>query len=75
MKVSVAVLHFKFGGRFGVSETGAEFSWRSTLLDFFINHKFAASRQKGFHTSRVPKNEEIGDIFVFSGSQTVLGLF
>jgi hypothetical protein len=29
----------------------------------------SANRKKGFHTSCLPKNEEIGDIFVFSGSE------
>jgi hypothetical protein len=28
-----------------------------------------ANRKKAFHTSRLPKNEEIGGIFVFSGSE------
>ncbi len=39
------------------------------FVDFFIKQKFGANRQNGFYSSRLPKNEEIGDIFVFSGSE------
>jgi hypothetical protein len=35
--------------------------------DFF--HKVKPNRKKGFYTSRLPKNEKIGGIFVFSGSE------
>jgi hypothetical protein len=48
-----------FGGRFGVSQTGAEYGLRSTLVNFF--HKIIL--KKGFYTSRLPKNEKIGGIF------------
>jgi hypothetical protein len=31
-----------------------------------------ANRKKGFYTSRLPQNEAIGGIFVFSGSELKL---
>jgi hypothetical protein len=57
--------HFMFGGRFGVSPTGADNGLRSTLADFFIKKRIAlANRKKGFYTSRMSKNEDIRWIFV-----------
>jgi hypothetical protein len=55
-----------FGERFGVSQMGAEYGLCSTLADFSSNK--SVNRKKGFYTSRLPKNVEIGGIFVFSGS-------
>ncbi len=36
---------------------------------FSSNKSVPANRKKGFYTCRLPKNEEIGGIFVFSGSE------
>jgi hypothetical protein len=54
-----------FGARFGVSQMGAEYGLRRTSADFFINKSVPANRKKGFYTSHLPKNEEIGGIFVW----------
>jgi hypothetical protein len=48
---------------------GAEYGLRSTLADFFIKECVPANRKKGFYTSRLPKNEEVGGVFVFIGSE------
>jgi hypothetical protein len=43
---------------------------RAALWKIFSSNKSAlANRKKGFYTSRLPKNEEIVSIFVFSGSE------
>jgi hypothetical protein len=40
----------------------------AALWRIFSSNKSApANRKKGFYTSRLPKNEEIGGIFVFNG--------
>jgi hypothetical protein len=62
-------IHFMFGGLFGVSQMVAEYGLRSTLADFLSNKSELPNRKKGFYTSHLPKNEEIGGIFVFSGSK------
>jgi hypothetical protein len=62
-------LYNLFGGRFGVSQTGAEYGLRSTWADFSSNKSVPANMKKGFYTSQVPKNEDIGVIFVFSSSE------
>jgi hypothetical protein len=36
---------------------------------FFHKKSVPANRKNGFDTSRLPKNEETGGIFVFSGSE------
>jgi hypothetical protein len=39
---------------------------------FSSNENAPANRKKGFYRSRLPKNEEIGGILVFSGSELEL---
>jgi hypothetical protein len=39
------------------------------LADFSSNKSVPANRKKGFYISRLPKNGEIGGIFVFRGSE------
>ncbi len=58
-----------FGRQFGVFQTGAEYGLRITLADFLSNRSVPANRKKGFYKSHLPKNEEIGGIFVFSDSE------
>jgi hypothetical protein len=48
-----------------LSQTGAEFG-----LIFSSNESVPAHRKKGFYTSRLPKNEEIGGISVFNGLES-----
>jgi hypothetical protein len=65
-------LYIWFGGRFGVSQMGAEYRLRAALADFSLNIKVPENRKKGLYTSRptcLPKNEEISVIFVSSGSE------
>jgi hypothetical protein len=46
-----------------------EYGLCSTSADFFMKHKSVPEyRNKGFYTSCLPNNEEIGCIFVFSVS-------
>jgi hypothetical protein len=60
---NAGIIHFMFGGRFGVFHidvvTGCAALWR-----IFSSDKSApANIKKGFYTSRLPKNEEIRWIF------------
>jgi hypothetical protein len=60
LKKNVGTIHFTFGGRLGVSQTGADNRLRSNLTDFFISNISALeNRKKGFYASRLPNNEEI----------------
>ncbi len=57
-------IHFMFGGRFGVSQTGLEDGLRGDSLDFLTNRGTPANRKKGFYTSRLPHSEVMRGIFV-----------
>jgi hypothetical protein len=50
---------------------GCSATWRI----FSSNESVPTNRNKVFYTSRLPKKEEIGGIFVFSGSEQNFELF
>jgi hypothetical protein len=67
--------HIMFRGRDLVSVKWVRNTGCSALCRFLsAKRSVTANRRKGFYTSRLPKNEEIGGIFVFRGLE-LLTLF
>jgi hypothetical protein len=63
-------IHFMIGAWFGVYQTVSEDGLRSTRAVFFSSNENApVYRKKGFYTSCMPKNEEIGEIFVLKSKE------
>ncbi len=61
---NAGTIHFKFGGRFGVSQMGKVDGLYSTLADFSRQIKGRQNvERKVFYTSHLPKNEEITGVF------------
>jgi hypothetical protein len=70
---NLRIIHFMFGGR-SVSRYLKNSNYPqskskecSTSRIFSSNKSVPANKKKRFYTSRLPKNEEIGCIFVFGG--------